>query len=260
MIHRLADRSSMQNRHTGTVIVMVCGACLLLGCASPTSPYSQRTAASAPPATASLAYERAFRSKNYAEAARLASQAPSRDETARLIEGMARAELNEDTRATSLLRPLLRASDPAIRGRAAATLGLIEHRRGNHAEAAELLDIAAGALDGADGVWAERYATTARGGSPGTSRTGGSLASAANAAGGYEIQFGSFSTQARAQRHAQAVSRMTQSTGLSSPRIETVQLGARTLYAVRAGSFGSRSAALEVASRLETDTAVVRTN
>lgn len=238
-------------RKTCTVAILgLAAAVLLVGCSTVPPPA---------PLSASLDYDRAFRSGNFAEAARLASQTPSRDAHARLVEGMARAELQQDDRAAALLRPLLRSSDPEVRGRAAATLGLVAQRQGDQSEASRLLQIAAASLSGADGVWAASYARRAREGNaaPSSSNTRGTVAAQG---GGYQIQFGSFSTEARAQRHAQAVSRITRSTGLDVPRIEPVQLGARTLYAVRAGSFASRSAASTAASQLDTETAVVRLN
>ncbi|MEL6497841.1 MAG: SPOR domain-containing protein [Planctomycetota bacterium] len=205
-------------------------------------------------------YQRAFRRGDFATAAKLASQAPRRDARARLIEGMSRAELGERDRAAVLLRPLLRSSDADIKGRAAATLGLIELAGGNRGEASRLLQLAADHLDGNDQAWALRYADQARD-TIGRPEAGArSVPSLPSAAGDYEIQFGSFSTEARAQRHAQAVTRLTRTTGLDLPRVESVQRGGRTLYAVRVGSFGSRSAAADAASRLQTDTAVVRTN
>ncbi|MEL7484441.1 MAG: SPOR domain-containing protein [Planctomycetota bacterium] len=240
-----ADRFFMQNRPTFLIGILSCVA-LLAGCATAPS----RTT---PMARTTSDYERAFRAEAYADAAQLASQAPRRDERARLIEGMARAELGERDRAGALLRPLLRSSDPEVRGRAAATLGIMEQASGSRTEATRLLRIAAADLSGPDAMWAERYANRAAG-TPdiafGSDGTGGE----------FQIQFGSFSTQARAQRHAQAVTRFTRSSGIASPRIETVQRGARTLFAVRAGAFGSRTAAATAAAQLNTETAVVRIN
>lgn len=242
-----ADRLSMEKRSTFAAVVLT-GALMLMGCTT-------GSARPTPSTTATSSYERAFRAERYEDAAQLASRAPRRDDRARLIEGMARTELDQNARAGALLRPLLSSSDPDIRGRAAATLGLIAQDEGRPGEASRLLNIAADDLSGSDAVWASRYAA----------RAGGADGAAAGldfaeGDGAYQIQFGSFSTQARAQRHAQAVSRITRSTGIASPRVETVKRGARTLYAVRAGSFGSRSAAADAASRMNTDTAVVRTN
>ena len=262
---RGADRVSMENFRTlsgiALTLVMLLVSAILTGCTSPNghrfesqNRAHERTIASPPD------HERAFRNGDYRDAARLASQTPRRDERARLIEGMARAELGETERSMALLRPLLRSSDDPIRGRAAATLGLIEQSRGNAAESSRLLEIAADLLTGSDSDWAARYAAQSRDSRPGAAASRPIAANAAAALGDYEIQFGSFSTQARAQRHAQAVTRLTRTTGLDAPRVESVQRGGRTLYAVRAGSFGTRSAAVDVASRLNTDTAIVRTN
>ncbi len=235
----------MMNKIAG--ISALIAALLLAGCA--TSP--------TPVVTSSSDYKRAYRSGDYAGAAALASRAPAGDTHARLVEGMARAELGQHDRAVSLLNPLIRSSDPEVRGRAAATLGLIAQERGDHAEASRLLGIASDSLAGSDGVWAARYALRARDSATSEPSQRTHSVGSASQPGAYQIQFGSFSTQARAQRHAQAVSRLTRSSGLDTPRIETVQRGARTLYAVRTGPFASRSAATSAASRLDTETAVV---
>jgi hypothetical protein len=218
-------------------------------------------------ATTPTDYARAYRIGNYAEAAQAASRAPAGDDRAKLVEGMSRVELGEEDRAEAILEPLLRSRIPEVRGKAAATLGLIELDRGNAAAAARLLQTAANTLEGSDGVWASHYAVRAIE-ATGAEQAPARLVERARGADrvvnrgssdtGYTIQFGSFSTQARAMRHAQSVSRLTRPNGMADPEIKPVQRGARTLYAVRSGSFSSRNAAAQVASSLNTETAVIR--
>lgn len=255
MLAQPTDRSCMGNLRI-RILTLVCLLGTIGGCAQSTRTHR----------SISSDYTVAYRSGDYALAAQRASRAPHGDPHADLVEGMARIELHEIDRAESLLEPLLRSPDREIRGRAAASIGLIELQRGDHSQATRQLQIAADSLRGPDSTWAAHYALESLKAS-GETRVPSHLATKARGAqrvldpapaGKYSIQFGSFSTQARAQRHAQSVSRLTRTSGLSDPTVETVRRGARTLYSVRTGSFQSRSAATQAALGLHTDTAVIQ--
>ncbi|MEM1071838.1 MAG: SPOR domain-containing protein [Planctomycetota bacterium] len=210
----------------------------------------------------------AFQSQNYERAIRLTT--PATTESDRLIRGMAELEIGEAARGESTLRPLLRSRDTAVRGRAEAALGLHARASGDHTKAAELLTRAAEHLAGTDRVWAAQYATESHRAigqhaqadrlvsiAAPLGRTA-SHPSASVRPGGFAIQFGSFSTESRATRHLQAVTLLTRSEGLPQPRIERVQRGGRTLYAVRTGQFPTTEDASIAARSLPTETTVVR--
>lgn len=208
----------------------------------------------------------AFAAGDYDRASLLAAAIPAPDEATRLVEGLAYEAAGRDDEAEAQLRPLSRSATREIRGRANAGLGLIALRQGNEGEARRLLTRASRELAGSDGAWAAHYAITA--GAPAETGDLGRRASAASRAlatagnptgqmGGYAIQFGSFSSEARAQRHAQAVSRLTRPAGVASPEISPITRGARTLFAVRSGGYATKAAASNAAASLDTDTAVV---
>jgi hypothetical protein len=212
-------------------------------------------------------YAVAFRSGDYAEAARIAEAMPPTDVSAKLVEGMAKSQLGQDAEARALLRPLLRSSNPEIRGRAAATIGLMDRQAGKPEDSAKLLALASKSLSGTDGVWAAHYAAELYQEMGNDSAAAALAARAAPASatvsravrGDFTIQFGSFSTEARAERHRRSMALLTKDVGLPQPEVEPVSSGARTLYAVRTGRFGSKDEAASAAASLRTETVVIRT-
>ncbi|MGP1272622.1 MAG: SPOR domain-containing protein [Phycisphaerales bacterium] len=211
----------------------------------------------------------AYRAGEYQRAEDLARRATPPSESSRLVQGLAEQQLGKAGEAERTLSPLLSSRDRRVRGTAMATLGLIEQQRGDHERAARMLTDASDLLTGTDRVWAAHYAAVSHRATGNTAEAAAlervaGPAAAANAAsltaGGYTIQFGSFSTEARAARHQQAVTLLLRREGLPAPTVQPVQRGSRTLFAVRSGRFDSRQAATLAAAALPTETAVVGLN
>jgi hypothetical protein len=241
---------------SGLVVMIALSVAAGAGCAS-------RSGYAAAP---SGSFAEAYRAGEYQQAASLAAAVPAGDASAQLVRGMSLAEMGQDDQAAAVLTPLLRSRDSEIRGRAAAVLGLAARERGEKAEAAALLTIAAESLLGTDRVWAAHYAAELHK-ELGHTKEAAALAPIAGPAGAvlhvdplgtYTIQFGSFSTEARASRHRRAMTLLAQERGLPAPTVEEVHAGARTLFAVRVGRYATKSDAVRIAADLPTETAVVK--
>jgi hypothetical protein len=259
-----------QNLRIGAALILtsliVCG-----GCAGRSS-----TTATNPD------YLEQYTSGRYRESYRSASREADasrgmRREHAGLTAGLSAYAMDRHAEAEHWLRPLVDSTDAGISGQAAATLGLIAQKRGEHARAAELLSFASGRLSGPDSARAALYACDsyralgrhadadrhlahARAEAGGhaeiarliaqrrpaavPSATGVSPAAVPAPGSLYTISLGAFSQFERARRVADEAQPRALALGLGPPRVVavTARTGA-TLYSVRVGRFQSRTEA-----------------
>ena len=258
-------RARLFGRLSGVgALVMAC-AVFLGACASSPIP---------PPPSGAGAYQ----SGNYQEAYRLSASEYSRTEGVRrdraaLTAGLSAHAMGHSALAESWLRPLERHPDPAISGRAAATLGLIAQERGDHEQAAALLSRAARQLEGdasarANFQAAESYAALgrvdsarlhyrlARGGTPAQDQVR-TLSNERLELSGYTLQAGAFANQANARELANRLSTRAQALGYGEPRIvQRTPADGRVLYLVHIGSFATERDAQTARIRMGGDAVV----
>lgn len=249
---------------------------LPLGCAS----------SGAQQAASSDSYMLAYQEGRYSEAASLAEIAWSRSEgadreRAALVIGLSAQALDRRDDAQRWLSPLLTSEDPEIAGRAAAGLGLIEQRRGNHERAVTLLRDASVKLHGDESARASFYAgesyaalgrmraarieysiaansatspelrekIRARSGEIGVG-AGDETPLAIAASGRFTVQVGAYSSRQNALNAAGEASARAARLGVGQPRIvERADLGS-VLYVVQVGRFATHLAATEAHRRM----------
>lgn len=200
---------------------------------------------------------------------------------AALIAGQSAYALNRNEDAEKWLTPLAENSDPTLSGNALATLGLIAEEREQHEKAVTMLVKASERLSGDEAGRAALYAgdayramslrdrareqyTRAQGLiTDSTLRTmvNDRLASVSGnaplrSAGNFTVQLGAFSTFQRAQAQADRIRPRAVGAGLDVPRVVTVFVGGKKLYAVRVGRFPDRARAATAAARLGSDARV----
>jgi hypothetical protein len=192
----------------------------------------------------------------------------SRQDHAALVAGLSAHALALDDVAERWLSPLTSSRDKEIAGRASAALGLMERRRGNHAEAAELLGRAAESIEGYDGRRAQELAgdsllAARRGDSSSRDHYNGQAmgtnadrsAFAARLPGGaFCVQIGAFGSRANAQLAADRTRWRADRLDIGEPRIVVgADTQGRTLYIVQVGRFASRDQAESVRRQLGGD-------
>ncbi|MEM8756211.1 MAG: SPOR domain-containing protein [Planctomycetota bacterium] len=250
--------------HAHSVLSIAAAVCAALSGGCRTAPVTPAPAAVSQRSNDTAGYVAAFNAGDFSRAAELTDG--RRHEAALLIRAMSLAQLGRQSEAEPMLRRLSQSRDSAIRARALATLGLLEHSRGRFDRAAPKLAEASRGLNGTDAVWAAHYAAKSY-------RAIGNIAAAAelerlasptlsstasgSSDGSFAIQFGSFSSETRAKRHQQSMRLVTRRNGLPEPTVHQVERGGRTLYAVRSNGFSSADSARSAADRLRTDTTVV---
>ncbi|HYE01688.1 MAG TPA: SPOR domain-containing protein [Phycisphaerales bacterium] len=235
-------------------------------------------------------YVSLYREGQYAKARKGAEAAlkhGNEQERARaaLTAGLAAHAQGDLAAAEAHLRPLLSCPDPAVAGRAGATLGLIAADRGNNQQAAELLAAASGKLTGDDAARAgmqagdslsrlsrfpaaraqylvagasakdpalktalsQRASATDRPSSPIPTEAGSAFAPA----GPYAVQLGVFSRRENADRQVGKTRPVVSRLGLTNPRVipRASQTGGSE-YVVLVGGFPSKQAALAARDRL----------
>lgn len=185
---------------------------------------------------------------------------------AALIAGQSAYRLGRTAEASKWLTPLTDHADPAIAGRANATLGSINEDRGAHAAAADYFVKAADRLTGDDAARAYMYAGDARQGAKQNDRAralyekarlkvsgdatlrtqiadrlagGGPVAAAMGK--GFTIQAGAYATRAGAEAAARRLA-------AHGPRVvPTRDRAGKTLYAVRVGRYAGKADAAAAA-------------
>ncbi|MDX1565180.1 MAG: SPOR domain-containing protein [Phycisphaeraceae bacterium] len=219
----------------------------------------------------------------YAAALRIVRQSSGRrQEEARYMAGLSAYRLGRDAEAIRYLRPLIQHPNQRISGTSNVTLGLIHQKQGHHESARARFADAAKRLQGEDAARAhyhlglslenlgrrnsaiihyrqalqlsglESFRQKVRG------RLGGGAEKGAPT-GAYTLQFGAFSTYARADAHRNQIRARVQKNIRGSLRIvpRTLATG-KTLYLVQAGSFADRAAAQSARRRIGVkDSAVV---
>jgi tetratricopeptide (TPR) repeat protein len=146
--------------------------------------------------------------------------------------------------------------DTETAARSRAMLGLIRERQGRHVAAAELLQTAAGDLEGSDRARAEEQAKAS------WRRAGVDPASAASRStelgSGFSLQAGAFREQDRAQAAAGRLKPLAKRHALGPVRvIRTTDRRSGAFYMVRVGRFPSRHDAARVRSDLGRDGFIV---
>ncbi|MCA9299821.1 MAG: SPOR domain-containing protein, partial [Phycisphaerales bacterium] len=216
--------------------------------------------ASSGPTASDSSYVVAYERGDHARALTRAEQAalegtPSERDQAALIAGLAAHALGDDTRAERWLRPLLDHDDRHIRGRAMATIGLVELDRGHHEDAARMLqragllltgeDSAHAFLSAGDAYTAAGQRTSARRAyEEAISRADGdpdleALARAKLVSKPWALQFGAFRTRDAAERRLQSI----RSTVVTIEDLDIVESsrGGQTLFLIRGGSYVSKA-------------------
>ncbi len=191
-------------------------------------------------------YEAGLYASAFTKATREAEDSSgSRRERAALIAGMSAHALDRNDEAERWVGPLTASQDREIAGRASATLGLIEQKRGRHARAVQLLQDAAGKLSGDEAARARAAAAISS-----RAMEGGSVASLPSATprgslGPYTLQLGAFSNRGNADGMARTAGDAARRAGLGEPQVTIDQDSkGRSLWVVRVGSFPSRAAAM----------------
>lgn len=180
--------------------------------------------------------------------ARASAGGPGGSSDAALVAGLSAEAMRDDTTARQWLEPIARGSgDTAARARAG--LALIELRTGDPLRAARELEAASTQLSGPDSREAARVAADAyeRASRPADAerlrrRAVGmdgptDTAELPQAAGGYTLQIGAYSTRSRATQRVAEVSTATRSAGLGEPRVEMAARDGKVLYLVQVGRF-----------------------
>lgn len=219
-----------------------------------------------------------YQQGQYAEALRQAEQSaqtskPPASDRAALIAGMSAYELKKHSEAERWLRPLAYNSDPAIAGRASATLGLVQVARDRYSSAAIDFTSASRRLEGDEAARAhyfagECYSILGRLDAARASyEQARSLArdpslrgriSSRLTGGSYTLQLGAFSNRANADRALATGTARASQAGLPAPTIvATPDVTGRTIYLVQVGRFGTKEEAAAARTRLGTESVVV---
>lgn len=197
----------------------------------------------------------------YEQAATIARQAKQdargiQEDTLALMEGLSLHELGRVQQSREILEPLARTGRSDIAGRAAVALGVQAERRGDTESARSMFRLASRKLDGHDRARAERHVRRLERTISPAARNARARASGTEP-GVYTVQLGLFSEHGNALRRKHETRDVAGRFGLASARIEPVHTrDGRRLYAVRLGSFPSRSAAEIVSESVEGDSLV----
>jgi hypothetical protein len=196
----------------------------------------------------SLAFDRASAAERSGD--------PADRSRAALIAGQSAMQLGRLNEARLYLDRAARSTQPDVRARAVASLGLIRFAEGEHREAARLLLEAAPGLDSADQSMARRFAARAyeAAGEPQKARAalsqgGDSIAHLSTSR--FALQVGAFRERYRAERAARTAEADARTVGPDPVRIVTkTDDSTGLLHIVQFGSWNSRQAASRARSRL----------
>ena len=227
----------------------------------------------APPPKAVEAYDEGDYARAYRDAtAEYSRTSGERKDMAALMAGLSAHAMGNYTTSAEWLAPLVNHADREISGRAAATLGLIEADRGDHAAAAAHLSMAGRKLTGeaaaqANFQAAESYAALGR---VDAARLHYRLAAATTgdtnvdalvderlSLDAYTVQVGAFSSRENAMTRVGEIRRRAEALGLGAPRVVLRPgPGGRSLYLVQLGSYKTQSEASAARVRLGGDAVV----
>lgn len=186
--------------------------------------------------------------------------------------GMSAYRLGKDEDALRYLGKLTEHNDGTISGPAAATVGLIMAKRGQHDRAVHYYQMSLPRLKGNDlaqayfnlalseqkvGRWAQARPHLVL---AATNATDPALRAAAEdrvRTAGFTLQFGAYKVEKSAQQRAREVAPFSDRAGLGQPRVVPLDSRGRRLYHVQVGNFSTHEAALNGKNRLNrTDVSV----